>query len=90
MTIKIAINGYGRIGRNILRGPGWVTFDMSVQRRIGMGSRANLTVRADVFNVFNRANFGLPVSNISASNVGVISNLAGDPRVMQLSLRFGF
>ncbi len=81
---------FGNAGRNILRGPGWVTFDMSVQRRIGFGSRANLTVRADIFNVFNRANFGLPVSNISASNVGVISNLAGDPRVAQLSLRFGF
>ena len=81
---------FGNAGRNILRGPGWVTFDMSVQRRVMMGSRANLTFRADIFNVFNRANFGLPVSNISASNVGVISALAGDPRVAQLSLRFGF
>ena len=33
----------------------------------------NLTLKMDVFNVFNRANFGLPVSNISAANVGVIS-----------------
>jgi outer membrane receptor protein involved in Fe transport len=81
---------FGNAGRNILRGPGWVTFDLSVQRRLVMGSRANLTFRADVFNVFNRANFGLPVSNISAANVGVISTLAGDPRVAQLSLRFGF
>ena len=81
---------FGNAGRNILRGPGWVTFDLSVQRRVVMGSRANLTFRADVFNVFNRANFGLPVSNISAANVGVISTLAGDPRVAQLSLRFGF
>ena len=81
---------FGNAGRNILRGPGWVTFDMSIQRRVVMGSRANLTFRADIFNVFNRANFGLPVSNISAANVGVISTQAGDPRVMQLSLRFGF
>jgi len=81
---------FGNAGRNILRGPGWVTFDMSVQRRLQMGSRANLTVRADIFNVFNRANFGLPASNIAAANAGVISTLAGDPRVMQLSLRFGF
>ena len=81
---------FGNAGRNILRGPGWVTFDMSIQRRIGISSRANLTVRADVFNVFNRANFGLPERNIAAANVGVISTLAGDPRVAQLSLRFGF
>ena len=81
---------FGNAGRNILRGPGWATFDMSVQRRIEFSSRANLTVRADIFNVFNRANFGLPERNISAANVGVISTLAGDPRVAQLSLRFGF
>jgi hypothetical protein len=40
--------------------------------------------------LFNRANFGLPAANIAANNAGVISSLAGDPRVMQLSLRFGF
>ena len=82
---------FGNAGRNILRGPGWVTFDMSVQRRILFNSRASVTLRADVFNVFNRANFGLPASNIAApATVGVISSLAGDPRVAQLSLRFGF
>jgi outer membrane receptor protein involved in Fe transport len=81
---------FGNAGRNILRGPGWITFDMSVQKRIHFNDRANLTLRLDVFNLFNRANFGLPVANIAASNVGVISTLAGDPRVMQLSLRFGF
>jgi hypothetical protein len=81
---------FGNAGRNILRGPGWITFDMSIQRRIDFNSRMNTTFRLDVFNVFNRANFGLPAANIAANNAGVISTLAGDPRVMQLSLRFGF
>ena len=37
------------------------------------------------------ANFGLPAANISApTTVGVISSLAGDPRVMQISIRVGF
>jgi outer membrane receptor protein involved in Fe transport len=81
---------FGNAGRNILRGPGWVTFDMSLQRRLTITQRVNATLRWDVFNLFNRANFGLPVANISASDVGVISTLAGDPRVMQLSIRVGF
>ena len=51
---------FGNAGRNILRGPGWVTFDMSVQRRIDFTDRVNATLRWDIFNVFNRANFGLP------------------------------
>ena len=87
----VTSGSFGNAGRNILRGPGWITFDMSVQRRIQFTDRANVTVRADIFNVFNRANFGLPAANISApATVGVISTLAGDPRVMQLSLRLGF
>jgi len=81
---------FGNAGRNTLRGPGWVTFDMSIQRRINFTNRYNGTFRLDVFNLFNRANLGLPDANIASSTVGVISNLAGDPRVMQLSVRFGF
>jgi outer membrane receptor protein involved in Fe transport len=81
---------FGNAGRNILRGPGWVTFDMSVQRQIRFTDRVNTTLRWDVFNVFDRANLGLPERNIASANAGVISTLAGDPRVMQLSLRVTF
>jgi outer membrane receptor protein involved in Fe transport len=81
---------FGNAGRNILRGPGWVTFDVSVQRRVNFNSRVNATLRWDIFNMFNRANFGLPDGNIAGATAGVISTLAGDPRVMQLSVRLGF
>jgi outer membrane receptor protein involved in Fe transport len=81
---------FGNAGRNILRGPGWMTFDLSVQRRIDVTERVNTTLRWDVFNLFDRANLGNPERNIAAANVGVISTLAGDPRVMQFSLRVGF
>ena len=40
--------------------------------------------------MFNRANFGLPSRDIASATAGAISDLGGDPRVMQLSLRFGF
>jgi hypothetical protein len=81
---------FGNAGRNIVRGPGWVTFDMSVQRRIDITGRVNATLRWDVFNLFDRANLGLPNSNIASATAGVISNLAGDPRVMQFSVRVAF
>ncbi len=81
---------FGNAGRNTLRGPGWVTFDMSVQRRIKFTDRVNATLRWDVFNLFDRANLGLPQSNLTSATAGVISSLAGDPRVMQLSLRLAF
>ncbi len=81
---------FGNSPRNVARGPGWVTFDLSLQREIRFTPRFNATLRWDIFNVFNRANFGLPERNITAATAGVISTLAGDPRVMQLSVRVAF
>ncbi len=87
---RVTSGVFGDAGRNILRGPGWITFDMSLQRRIDISSRVNATLRWDIFNMFNRANFGNPDRNITSLTAGVISTLAGDPRVMQLSVRVGF
>lgn len=81
---------FGNSSRNILRGPGWITFDMSLQRRFALASRTGVIVRWDVFNLFNRANFGLPERNISSGTVGTITTLAGDPRIMQFALRVEF
>lgn len=81
---------FGNAGRNSLRGPGWLTVDLSLQRRISLGRRASGTLRWDVFNVFNRANLGLPNANIASSTAGVISSLAGDARVMQFAFRLQF
>lgn len=81
---------FGNAGRNTVRGPGWMTFDMSLQRRLPVGRRASATLRWDVFNVFDRANLGLPDANIASATAGVISSLAGDARVMQFALRIQF
>ena len=81
---------FGNAKRNDLRGPGWQSLDLSLQRRFSAG-RAGLVLRWDVFNVLNTVNFGLPDSNISnTATVGTISSLAGDPRVMQFSARLIF
>jgi len=80
---------FGNAGRNILRGPGWQGLDLSLQKRITAG-RTSLTLRWDVFNVFNTVNLGLPNADISSATVGTISQLTGDPRLMQFSARVQF
>jgi Carboxypeptidase regulatory-like domain/TonB-dependent Receptor Plug Domain/TonB dependent receptor-like, beta-barrel len=81
---------FGNAGRNIVRGPTFQTFDTTISRRIGVKS-VNVTLRADIFNLFNRVNFGLPERDLNnPSTVGRITSLAGDARVMQLSLRLAF
>jgi outer membrane receptor protein involved in Fe transport len=87
---RVPAGTFGNAGRNIVRGPGYVTFDLSLQRRITLTGRLAATLRWDVFNLFDRANFGTPNSDITGSTVGTISSLAGDPRVMQLAIRLHF
>jgi hypothetical protein len=82
---------FGNARRNILRAPSWQSFDLSVSRRFTFMTRLAATLRADIFNVFNRTNFGPPERDLgSPSTVGRITTLAGDPRVMQLSARLTF
>jgi hypothetical protein len=82
---------FGNEERNQLRGPGWQSVDLTLSKKIAFGERVGAVLRADVFNVFNRVNYGLPSRNLSdAATVGTITTLAGDPRTMQLSLRVLF
>ena len=81
---------FGNAGRNILRGPRYATFDTSLQRRFDVAGRAAAVLRWDVFNVFNRANFGLPNRTVPATAAGTITALAGDARLMQFAVRIEF
>jgi Carboxypeptidase regulatory-like domain/TonB dependent receptor-like, beta-barrel len=90
-VLTATTNRFGSEGRNILIGPGFASLDFSVHRRFGLGAESRyLDFRWEVFNALNRANFGLPNRTINSSNVGTITTLAGDPRVMQFALRLNF
>ncbi|HYN07697.1 MAG TPA: TonB-dependent receptor [Vicinamibacterales bacterium] len=82
---------FGDAGRNILRAANWQSFDLTISRRLGQPSGIAATLRVDIFNVFNRTNLGPPERDLgSPSTVGRITSLAGDPRVMQFSVRLTF
>ena len=87
---RVPSGTFGNVRRNTLRGPGWKGLDLSLARKISFSDRVAATVRWDVFNVFDTVNLGLPNSDLASSSVGTISSLAGDPRLMQFSLRLGF
>ena len=87
---KVPSGTFGNAGRNRFRGPRYATFDTSLQRRFGLPGGTAASLRWDVFNVFNRANFGLPERNVDAATAGTITTLAGDARIMQFALRFEF
>jgi hypothetical protein len=89
----VATGVFGNAGRNIVRGPRYATFDTSLQRRFPVGGNVSAVLRWDVFNVTNRANFGLPNRSIARSgpgSAGTITTLAGDARIMQFAVRIEF
>jgi hypothetical protein len=80
----------GTSGRNTLRGPHTNVFDAALLREFPIHDRANLEFRWEVFNVSNTPLFGQPNNNFSSGAAGQITNLSGDPRVMQLALRLSY
>jgi hypothetical protein len=60
----------GNLGRNVLRGFGASQADIAVQRRFHVSHSAGLMFRAEMFNVFNHANFGSPIGDLSSPLFG--------------------
>ena len=46
----------GVLGRNTLKGPKFITFDMRIARPIQLNERASVELSLDFFNLFNRVN----------------------------------
>ncbi len=79
---------YGTSGYDMLRGPRFQDWDMSLQKNIPWHDHYNLQLRADSFNVFNHPNFDTPNANISNSNKGTITGISGTPSYEQRTLEF--
>ena len=83
---------FGTLGRNTFRGPDFCNLDMALIKdtSLGAGARAEpvvLEFRAEFFNAFNLANFGLPVNILHGSGFGIVSQTAGTSRQIQFSLK---
>jgi len=60
-----ALGTLGDLGRNTLRGPGFVDFDFSLFRNIGLyQERYKLQFRVEAFNVLNHANYGVQTTGV--------------------------
>jgi len=83
----------GNAGRNILRGPSFTNYDMSLFRNFVFVENTRLEFRAEVYNLANSPFFANPsVTNVNASNFGQSTRLMSGlgPRTMQFALRLVF
>src|SRR5438094_1050006 len=80
---------WGNTPRGYVRGPAFWNMDMALSRNLKV-SQHPIELRVEVFNVFNRVNFGDPVVTLGATNAGAITTAAGDMRIMQFALKYNF
>jgi hypothetical protein len=87
----VAPGTIGNAPRSICCGPGINNWDMSFSKQTSLGERFQMEFRADVFNVWNHAQFYTVDGNISnqGGTFGQVLHVR-DPRLLQFALKFHF
>ena len=80
---------FGTAGVGIMRGPGYVNFDFTLAKNFHLSERRYFQFRTELFNAFNRANFGPPNIARDSSGFGQILS-ASNARIIQFGLKFYF
>ena len=87
---------FGNAGRNTLTGPGLATFDFSLNKNFPVTETTRVQFRAEFFNLFNRANFRIPITTPFNTNgtrnplAGQITDTRTAPREIQFGLKYIF
>ena len=83
---------FGNLGRNIaqIREPFEQDWDFFLTKDFPFAERYGVQFRADFFNVFNHANFKITNTTFGSAPFGIYDTTYGNPRILQLSLRFHF
>jgi hypothetical protein len=86
-----AAGTWGDHRKNSIDGPGFWTVDLALSRLVSVAAgRHTLELRLETFNLFNNFNWGNPATNVDAGTFGRITTQAGDPRIMQFGVKYGF
>jgi len=91
----------GRVGRNVLEGPGLATVDLAIVKNQPISGKRSVQLRLEVFNLMNRANFDIPFNDPDGEAIfddqgnriptaGKIFATSTDAREVQIALRFVF
>ena len=84
-----APQAFGNAGVGIMRGPGYVNFDFTLAKNFPVTERVRFQFRTELFNAFNRANFGPPNIARESSGFGQILS-ASNARIIQFGLKLYF
>ena len=80
---------YGDAGRNIIEGPGQITFDMSISKTFQFRETRSLELRVTANNVFNHVQYTSVDTNLNSPTFGQVVT-AGTMRRVTFTSRFRF
>ncbi|MEJ7861699.1 MAG: TonB-dependent receptor [Pyrinomonadaceae bacterium] len=80
---------FGNVGRNSLRGPGYINYNATLARTFSLTERFRLQAQMAVFNVTNSPHFSNPVGSFTSGNFGQSISTFGE-RQIRFGLKFLF
>lgn len=80
---------FGDVGRNTIRGPGSLVWNMAVTKVVPFGESRMLEIRAQADNIFNRPQFSSIGATLGTRTFGQVTGV-GSMRTMQIVTRFRF
>jgi len=80
----------GFTGRNTARADSHINLDAALTKNFRFTESRNLALRAEFFNVLNRANFGIPVRTIGSPGFGSAVETATPARLIQFAVKYSF
>jgi len=81
--------GFGNSGRNILLGPPYQSWDISVIKNRQLKDGERLELRVELFNAFNHVNFDAPDTEYGSDLFGKVFG-AGRAREIEVALKYTF
>jgi hypothetical protein len=97
-TFQLPSTGFGSMGRNAARGPGFADVDFSLYKDTKITERVTFQLRVDTFDLFNHPSFSTPGTSatVGSASFGVITATRfpvgdlGSSRQLQLAGKFVF
>ncbi|MBD0325965.1 MAG: hypothetical protein ICV68_06025, partial [Pyrinomonadaceae bacterium] len=88
--VLAALGEDGSIGRNSFRAGNFMLSNIAIIKNFAITENQRLIFRMDVFNLFNRANYGIPVRFLEAPGFGQATDTVTPARRIQFALKYSF
>jgi hypothetical protein len=80
----------GNLTARSIEGPGFWKIDTSLARVLSIAGQRTMELRIEAFNLLNNFNWGDPNTSLNAGTFGQITTQAGDSRILQFAVKYGF